>query len=271
MEANTKEILHNLNRFNISDNYDFTIFNTFFEIVENAVGKVYYENLFIIYDAFLDLIQNYSNFKTLFLQNNSYLNLYNDCTQNLSNLTNQYNKSIKSIIDGLLDINYQNDLSEKVDKIKNDFNSMLDIVIQANEYIKPTQEFEPLISELKPKLNSDIKIIKSAYKELRELGELEFYRESCKNQCKTAFFNFLNDNNLMNDKSENLFETLWNFLNLESNILIDCANLAMQCCIKSILTNDEITDAEYSRANDLFNQYVNLGTHLLDIKNNNLV
>ena len=271
METNTKDLFHNLVRFNLSGEYDFNIFLSFVQIVENAVGKVYYENLFLVYDAFNDLIQNYSNFKNLTMQNSSYLNLYNDCTQNLNQLSSQYKKSLKATVDELLDINYQENLSEKVEKLRTDINTMLDMVIQANEYIRPTAEFEPLINEVKPKLNNDIKIIKSSYKKLREMGELEFYSDSCKNQCKAEFFNYLNANNMMTERSNELFESLWNILNLESNILIDCANLAMNCAIKSILTSDEISDSEQQHANDLFNQYINLGSNLIELENNGIM
>ena len=118
METNTKDLFHNLVRFNLSGEYDFNIFLSFVQIVENAVGKVYYENLFLVYDAFNDLIQNYSNFKNLTMQNSSYLNLYNDCAQNLNQLSSQYKKSLKATVDELLDINYQENLSEKVEKLR---------------------------------------------------------------------------------------------------------------------------------------------------------
>lgn len=273
METNIYNLYHDLNRFNLSSEYDFSVFNNFLKIVENAVGNVYYENLFLIYDAFYDLIQNYPNFKNLTLQNSSYLTLYNDSTQNLTKLISQpqYKKSLKAMVEDLLDINYQTDLDDKIEKIKSDVDNMLDLVKEANEQIRPTAEFEPLINQLKIKLNDDIKVIKSSYKKLRVLGELEFYNEKCKNQCRADFFAFLNSNNLFNQYSYDLFENLWNILNVESNILIECANLAMYCVIKPIMTTETILDSEMQRANELFNHYISLGSNILDLKNKNML
>lgn len=273
METNTIELYHQLNRFNLSSEYDFSILHSFIGIVENTVGKSYYENLFCIYDAFFELIQNYPNFKNLRNQNNSYLTSYSDCVQSINDIASNpiYKKSLKSTIESLMDIHYQADLNERVEKIKQDVDAMMDIVLQANEIMRPTESIEPAIAELKSMFNRDIKLIKSSYGKLRVIGELELYSIGCQNQCRTEFYNFINENNLAGQISSDLFDQLWNLLSEESNILINCANLAMSCVIKPILTTDEISDQEIETAQNLFAQYQALANTLIQMKNDNLM
>ena len=273
METNTIELYHQLNRFNLAADYDFNILHSFLDIVENTVDRSYYENLFYIYDAFFDLIQNYSNFKNLRNQNNTYLTSYGNCVQSLNDITSDsiYKKSLKATAEALLDIHYQRDLNEKIEKFKQDIDAVMDIVSQANEIMRPTEELEPMIAELKIRLSQDIKTIKTAYGKLRGMGELELYSLGCKKQCRTEFYNFINDNNLAGQISPDLFDQLWNLLSVESKILIECANLAMSCVIKPILTTEEISEQEIISANNLFNQYQSLSNDLIQMKNNNLM
>ena len=254
METSTKELYHRLSRFNLAGDYDFTILQSFIDIVENAVGKPYYENLFYIYDSFFDLIQNYPNFKDLRQQNNAYLTSYSDCVQSLGDIASDpiYKKSLKTMAESLLEIHYQKDLNEKIERIKQDIDAIMDIVSQANEIMRPTEEIEPAIADLKTRLSQDVSNIKTSYNKLRVLGELELYSRGCKNQCRAEFF-----------------ERLWDLLSKESEILIECANLAMRCVIKPILTTSEISEQEIARANNLFNQYQSLSNDIVQMKNDN--
>lgn len=271
METSTKELYHRLSRFNLAGDYDFTILQSFIDIVENAVGRPYYENLFYIYDSFFDLIQNYPNFKDLRQQNNAYLTSYSDCVQSLGDIASDpiYKKSLKTMAESLLEIHYQKDLNEKIERIKQDIDAIMDIVSQANEIMRPTEEIEPAIADLKTRLSQDVSNIKTSYNKLRVLGELELYSRGCKNQCRAEFYAFINNNNLSEQTSSDLFERLWDLLSKESEILIECANLAMRCVIKPILTTSEISEQEIARANNLFNQYQSLSNDIVQMKNDN--
>ena len=62
-----------------------------------------------------------------------------------------------------------------------------------------------------------------------------------------------------------MFENLWIMALNEANILTDCANLAMSCVIRPILTTDEIREKELDRVRQLFDEYNDFGSRLSTI------
>lgn len=248
-----------------SPDRDNSIVEFFVTILESNVGADYYYNLYTILNNFYSLNEIYPQFKNISHQNAKCLDEYSNEIDEIKTIAKRYTLPIDKMIEDMIDVDYQVGLDERVQSIRSDINRMLDLIVKANETIEPTATYEPKLERIKPLLRQYISNIKIAYTALRKLGELNIYKESCKYDCRELFLVYTASKKVDKNLADEMFENLWIMALNEANILTDCANLAMSCVIRPILTTDEIREKELDRARQLFDEYNDVGSRLSTI------
>lgn len=245
---------------------------SFVEILENNVGKEYYEFLYAMYENFFSLIRGNARYHEVVNENNSYLDSYKLKVNELDEILLKYNKPLKSIYEDMIDVNYQENLDAMLEELTEAVNSASQIVREANEMIKPTVELEAEIKTLKESLKNYTKEINQIYKKLYNIGELKIFSNSCKEECREMFFQYATtDKNKIDEKLDKIFEYLWNQSINEANILNACANKAKEIAKKLKTGTEDISEADVEQANSCFAQFEQYGRELSIVADDDLL
>ena len=244
----------------------------FVEILEDHVGREYYEFLYATYDNFYNLIKDNARYHEVVNKNNTYLDNYKLKVNELDEILFKYTKPLKSIYEEMLDVNYQDNLDAMLEELTAAVGSASEIVREANEIIKPTVELEAQIKVLKENLKIYVKEINHIYKKLYNFGVLKIFSDSCKEECRNMFLQYaLTNKNKINEKLNFIFEYLWQQALNEANILNQCANKAKEIAMNLKSGTEELRSGDVEQANKYFEQFEKYGRTLSTVLDDELL